>query len=1081
MRMLLLLLSIVCFSAPASAGQSPLIEPVPEWVRPVQLPTQSTGSAGGSAIELLLIDQQVLLRPGERTIYFRSTIRLQTPQGLAAGNISIPWRPETDDLIVHRLAIRRGNEIIDVLASQTFTVLRRETNLESAMLDGVLTANIQPEGLEVGDIIDMEVSTIRRDPVFAGQVEFTGAAWNGVPIARAHFRAQWPTSLQVRLGGVEKFPRLNRSEQSGITTIEVSADDLQPVIPPAGAPARFSMGRFIDLSSFQSWSDIAALLTPHYERAAVIPAQGPLRVELDRIAAQSTDPVVRTEAALALVQNRVRYVALAMGDGGLVPTDATTTWSRRYGDCKAKTTLLVALLNALGVDAAPVAVNSFAGDGLTDRLPMISMFDHVIVRAVIDGRVYWLDGTRAGDRRLASLSVHPFGWGLPLVLNGAELTAIQPPTLDRPTEFMTVSVDASRGFSQPAPARVEMEITGDDATAIAQILDSVAGERRDQLLRDYWRARLRSIEPSSYSAAIDQDTGVVRLTVEGTTQMSWSDGRYRTSGTGFYDDPGLERDPGAGSDAPFAVAHPYFIRNVHRITLPSDATGFSFQPASDVETIIAGVEYRRRSTIESNVAIVDSSQRSVVSEFPASEAPAARTALQDLSSQTVYLVQPPGYRPSQEELTSVQQSTEGTARDFLSRGNILLDNRRYPEAIAQFDRAIAAEPRNESALASRGITYVWQGDLVRAQADLDAAAVINDRNPVIFRARGLMALQKEDYRAAVDAFTTAHQFDRDDTFALYHRSLALAELGDTERALADVSAVIDRQPTRLDLYANRAGLLNSAGKREDAVDQARIILVANPNSADAHMIAGGIYDAFGRRTDALREFGLAMAQRADVSGFLSRAHARAPDDVAGRRSDIDAAIGLDPASVPALAALAALEEELGNHDAAIAAWDSVVATTPERDTFKVRRGMAYLRAGRNAEAERDFAAARGDGQQASIFNTMCWEKAKAGIALESAVEDCTTALRLDPDSSAYLDSRGLANLRLGRLDAAVADFDRALVISPHLPASLFGRAVARALQGNAAGSRADLEAAERELPDIRRRYARYGVTLPDSD
>ena len=58
---------------------------------------------------------------------------------------------------------------------------------------------------------------------------------------------------------------------------------------------------------------------------------------------------MRAQAALGLVQDRIRYVALAMGTGGLVPADAATTWSRRFGDCKGKTVLLLAMLRALGV------------------------------------------------------------------------------------------------------------------------------------------------------------------------------------------------------------------------------------------------------------------------------------------------------------------------------------------------------------------------------------------------------------------------------------------------------------------------------------------------------------------------------------------------------------------------------------------------------------------------------------------------------------------------------------------------------------------------------------------------------------
>ena len=73
------------------------------------------------------------------------------------------------------------------------------------------------------------------------------------------------------------------------------------------------------------------------------------------------------------MQERVRYVALLMGQGGYVPAAAETNSSRRYGDCKAKTALLLAILHELGIAAEPVVVNAVAGDMVADRLPSIGM------------------------------------------------------------------------------------------------------------------------------------------------------------------------------------------------------------------------------------------------------------------------------------------------------------------------------------------------------------------------------------------------------------------------------------------------------------------------------------------------------------------------------------------------------------------------------------------------------------------------------------------------------------------------------------------------------------------------------------
>ena len=73
---------------------------------------------------------------------------------------------------------------------------------------------------------------------------------------------------------------------------------------------------------------------------------------------------------------------------------ADETWTRRFGDCKGKTVLLIALLNELGIEAEPVLVSTVLGDGLDQRLPLLNNFDHVIVRAHVGTQWYWLSRTR---------------------------------------------------------------------------------------------------------------------------------------------------------------------------------------------------------------------------------------------------------------------------------------------------------------------------------------------------------------------------------------------------------------------------------------------------------------------------------------------------------------------------------------------------------------------------------------------------------------------------------------------------------------------------------------------------------------
>jgi hypothetical protein len=510
----------LCFGLPAFANDKPDIGPVPAWVKPVALPP-ADDKASDQPVAILLSDQQLDFSRGRQTVYGETAIRIQNPQGLAAGNISLPWRPDTDTLTVHKVIIRRGDKIIDVLASgQTFTVMRRETNLDTATLDGVLTANIQPEGLQVGDILDIAVSVSSSDPILRGHVEAITGTWEAVPIDRVHLRAQWPSDMPIRLRQTGALPPFKPVRNGAVMSFEYSADDLKPVQPPKGAPARYRLTRAVELSDFASWGDLAALLAPLYEKASVPSSNGSLQQEIARIRALSTDQKVQTEAALALVQDRVRYVALAMGAGGLVPADADTTWSRRFGDCKAKTALLLAILHALGVQAEPVAANAINGDGIDARLPMIGLFNHVLVRATIGGHSFWLDGTRSGDTSLDRLTIPSFDWGLPLVTGkGAVLTRMVPPPLDKPGMAVSIRIDARNGVTAPAPTHIEMTLRGDAAVMSNQALSALTPDVRDRSMRDYWRKSYDFIEVKSTKVTFDPKTAEQVIAMDGMATM----------------------------------------------------------------------------------------------------------------------------------------------------------------------------------------------------------------------------------------------------------------------------------------------------------------------------------------------------------------------------------------------------------------------------------------------------------------------------------------------------------------------------------------------------------------------------------
>ena len=86
--------------------------------------------------------------------------------------------------------------------------------------------------------------------------------------------------------------------------------------------------------------------------------------EIKALVAHIDDPVKRAEKIYEYVQNKTRYVDVAIGIGGWMPMPAEEVDRLGYGDCKALTNYTKALLDVAGVPSYYTVV--YAGDEKTD-------------------------------------------------------------------------------------------------------------------------------------------------------------------------------------------------------------------------------------------------------------------------------------------------------------------------------------------------------------------------------------------------------------------------------------------------------------------------------------------------------------------------------------------------------------------------------------------------------------------------------------------------------------------------------------------------------------------------------------------
>lgn len=1048
--------------------------PPPNWVTPVPLPP--AGEATESAVKYLLANQQIKLNPNTVTTYVEYAIRIQTPQGLStAGTVAIVWNPDTDVLTVNRLEIHRGDKVINVLSSgQTFTIARREVNLDYAALDDTLTAVIEPADLQVGDTLDIAYTLEHTDPILAGTPEAELAIPTTVPISKVYISAIWPSTEPIKWQATKNLTGVQPVHTSNTSGITLTIDNLQPVIQPKDAPTRFLITRRIDFTGFNSWAEVAQRFAPLYQRAATLPADSPLQAEIAHISSTTPDPKQRAAMALALVENKVRYVFLAMNEGDLVPSSADLTWSRRFGDCKAKTVLLLALLHGLGINAEPVFVNVLAGDGLDTRLPMIQLFNHVLVRTMINDKAYWLDGTRFGDTQLDRLHEPFYHWGLPLASNESQLVRMLPPPPTQPQIQTFYSIDATNGVTQPAALHTEADFYGEAGVLINMRMGNATPAQRDQALRDYWSSLGQEAKINSVAARYDENKGVEQLTLNGTLTMDWNGGKHDLSLLSIGSDVEFKRASGSNQNAPYAVNYPYFTKTTEQIKLPLGGKGFSII-GPNVKQTLAGIEYQRHVSIDGGVLTGTVSARSVAPEFPASHASADQKALHKLANTDTQVQAPTGHEPTDVEIAWGLPKSNSTESDYVDSGNKLLDHRLFADARADFNAALALNMRDTWALADRGLTYGGNANYNLAAKDFTAALAIDPRNWVAYNGRGLLAFHQGNDAGAITAFTQALRINPKDTSALYYLALEHWRLDKEQLALADLDAVIQLNPKFVGAYWIRALIFKEEHKISQGVQQARLVIAADPQNTTAYNAAAAIYQQFDENTLAAAALEHSLPPKPTAESYLSRATMRPWNDLVRRRADIESALKLDPDSQAAIVMLSKVQMAAGKFNEAATLLTSLIHKSNHNSALLTLRAIAYEKLGNNLLAKKDLVTAQATAKNPESLNNMCWELATAGVLLTTALGNCNAALSKVSRDAPTLDSRGFVLLRLKHYGNAISSYDNALKINPWLSTALYGRGICELRLGKTAAGHADIRTAMAMSYIVADEFAHYGI------
>jgi transglutaminase-like putative cysteine protease len=197
------------------------------------------------------------------------------------------------------------------------------------------------------------------------------------------------------------------------------------------------------------------------------------------LTAGAKEPDEKIRRIYEFAQGKIEYVAIELGIGGYQPHASGHVLAHRYGDCKDKATLMIAMLRSIGLTGYPVLILT-RDEGDVDRDYPSDNFNHVIVAVPQPDGYLFMDPTS---------TTTPYG-DLPWRDQGANVlvvkedgrgdlvqTPLLPPERNRRHRLVVASIDPEGKLT----GTYVIDAWGQRRSALSEFLEAKPSEIADDL------------------------------------------------------------------------------------------------------------------------------------------------------------------------------------------------------------------------------------------------------------------------------------------------------------------------------------------------------------------------------------------------------------------------------------------------------------------------------------------------------------------------------------------------------------------------------------------------------------------------
>ena len=481
------------------------IEAVPTWVKAQALPEypESRADQTRNGIEYLLLDNQYRHNTGGYDYFFRMAFRVSDRKGLeTAAQVKTSFDPSLSELSFNFINITRDGKTVDRLPNVEIREIQQESDLGKGIIDGDITALINLEDIRVGDVIDYSYSARVKTPLYPDMFFDASSVSYSVPVAKKTTRYDMPRNRRLYTEVIKATERVKIEDIDERTVYSFELNDPDPHRTFSNIPDGIATQGSLQVSTESSWSDIADWAVGVYDIDLSLPKSALSKIKSIRRAHKADGD--RAMAALQWVQDDVRYLGFEEGVNGHRPRTPSVTLANGYGDCKDKSLLLQTVLSEMGITSYVTLVNTSTGDLLDQTLPAVTLFDHAIVMAEIDGRNVFMDPTSTYQRGgLENFAEPDYDFVLPIKSGQSELVKVDIPFEAYPVQNITENYKYEEDGS--ISLNVESIYNKHDADSMRRKVAKQGISKLTESYHDYYAERYPSLLVSSNIDIIDDN------------------------------------------------------------------------------------------------------------------------------------------------------------------------------------------------------------------------------------------------------------------------------------------------------------------------------------------------------------------------------------------------------------------------------------------------------------------------------------------------------------------------------------------------------------------------------------------------